>query len=71
MTTATGPLQNLNLLDPELYQTDPQALWAELLATDELARDVNGLWVVAQHAHLREAERRNEDFTSGPGYRSL
>ena len=44
MTTATGPLQNLNLLDPELYQTDPQALWAELLATDELARDVNGLW---------------------------
>ena len=71
MTTATGPLQNLNLLDPELYQTDPKALWAELLATDELARDVNGLWVVAQHAHLREAERRNEDFTSGPGYRSL
>ncbi|MFZ1440546.1 MAG: hypothetical protein WAS75_15625, partial [Candidatus Microthrix subdominans] len=42
----------LDLLDPELYRSNPQELWAELLASDTLARDRNGLWAVPQHAHL-------------------
>ncbi|MBK7165574.1 MAG: cytochrome P450 [Candidatus Microthrix sp.] len=68
---STAQPTGLDLLDPELYRGNPQELWAELLAGDTLARDRNGLWAVTQHAHLREAERRSADFTSGPGYRSL
>ncbi|MCB1028725.1 MAG: cytochrome P450 [Microthrixaceae bacterium] len=71
MASGTASLADLDLLDPRLYRTDPQELWAELLTYESPVRDANGLWVVARHPQLHEAERRSRDFTSGPGYRSL
>ncbi|MEZ5383343.1 MAG: cytochrome P450 [Microthrixaceae bacterium] len=71
ITQTDAGLDDLDLLDPEFYRSNPQETWAALLAQPGLVQDRNGLWAVAHHSHLHEAERRNEDFLSGPGYRAL
>ncbi len=69
MTVGTRP--EADLLDPELYRTDPHDLWAWMRANEPLYRDeANGLWAVTRHADVLEVERNSAVFSSARGYRS-
>lgn len=62
----------VDLLDPELYRTDPHDLWTQLRAVDGLSRDErNGLIAVTRHADIVEVERRSAVFSSKQGYRAI
>lgn len=69
MATSTRP--DVDLLDPELYRSDPHEIWAWMRANEPLYRDErNGLWAVTRHADVLEVERRSDVFSSARGYRS-
>ena len=62
----------VDLLDPELYRTDPHDVWSWMRANEPVYRDGrNGLWGVTRHADLMDVERRSTVFLSGQGYRAL
>ena len=68
---AIGTRPDPDLLDPELYRTDPHDLWAWMRANEPLFRDeANGLWAVTRHADVLEVERNAAVFSSARGYRS-
>ncbi len=72
MSTAAPPVPDL--LDPEFWVDVPAAHAAlrELRAAAPVVRDeANGLWLVLGHPELLEAERRDDAFVSGRGYRSF
>ena len=64
---------------PDLLDTDfwadldgMHAFFTEARADGPLWRDEkNGLWAVIRHAELLDVERRDEEFTSRPAYRSF
>lgn len=61
----------VDLLDPELYRSNPHDVWAWMRANEPVYRDEkNGLWGVSRHAHVMDVERRSTVFVSGQGYRA-
>ena len=63
------PLDEIDLLDPDFYPADRHDVYARFREVDGLARDVNGLWVIARHADVLDVERRSDVFVSSRGYR--
>ena len=62
----------VDLLDPELYRTNPHELWAWMRANEPVYHDRrNGLWGVTRHADVMEVERRSTVFNSGGAYRAV
>ncbi len=60
----------VDLLDPELYRTNPHDVWTWMRRNEPVYRDHrNGLWVVTRHADVMDVERRSTVFVSGQGYR--
>ena len=61
----------VDLLDPELYRSNPHDVWAWMRANEPVYLDEkNGLWGVSRHAHVMDVERRSTVFVSGQGYRA-
>jgi len=61
----------IDLLDPELYRTDPHDVWTQLRQTEPVYHDtVNDLWALTRHADVIEAERRSQVFSSRGCYRA-
>jgi cytochrome P450 family 142 subfamily A polypeptide 1 len=61
----------LDLLDPELYRTNPHDLWTQLRAEEPVYRDEqNNLWALTRHADVLEAERASDRFSSRGCYRA-
>ena len=74
--TATGNLITarpaVDLLDPELYRSNPHDIWSWMRANEPVYRDErNGLWAVTRHADVMDVERRSSVFVSGRGYRAV
>lgn len=68
--TDTRP--DVDLLDPELYRSNPHDIWAWMRANEPVYRDDrNGLWAVTRHADVMDVERRSSVFVSGRGYRAV
>ena len=52
-----------DLLDPELYRSNPHELWAWMRENEPVYRDErNGLWGVTRHADVMDVERRSTVF---------
>lgn len=63
--------RDVDLLDPELYRSNPHDVWEWMRANEPVYRDEkNGLWGVSRHAHVMDVERRSTVFVSGQGYRA-
>ena len=61
----------VDLLDPELYRSDPHDTWAWMRANEPVYRDEkNKLWGITRHADVMDVERRSSVFVSGLGYRA-
>ena len=61
----------VDLLDPELYRTNPHDVWAWMRANEPVYRDEkNGLWGVSRHADVMDVERRSMVYSSR-GYRAV
>ncbi len=63
-----------DLLDPTFWADldGMHAFFTERRAEGPLWRDeANGLWAVIRHAEVLDVERRDEEFTSRPAYRSF
>ncbi|MFM8793424.1 MAG: cytochrome P450 [Acidimicrobiales bacterium] len=74
--TATGnridTRPDVDLLDPELYRSNPHDIWAWMRTNEPVYRDErNGLWAVTRHADVMDVERRSSVFVSGRGYRAV
>jgi cytochrome P450 family 142 subfamily A polypeptide 1 len=70
MSTTTAP----DLLDPKFWADldGMHAFFTERRAEGPLYRDeTNNLWAIVRHAEVLEVERRDEEFTSRPAYRSF
>ncbi len=62
----------VDLLDPELWATNPHDTWTLLRAEAPVWRDEkNGLWAVTRHKDVMDVERRSQVFVSGLGYRAV
>ncbi|HUP85223.1 MAG TPA: cytochrome P450 [Acidimicrobiales bacterium] len=62
---------HLDLLDPELYRTDPHDLWTQLRHEEPVYRDEqNSLWALTRHKDVLEAERASDVFSSRGAYRA-
>lgn len=62
----------VDLLDPELYRSDPHDLWTWMRANEPVYRDEkNGLWGVTRHADVMDVERRSSVFSSAGVYRAV
>ena len=60
----------VDVLDPDLYRTNPHDLWTWMRRHEPVYRDErNGLWVLTRHADVMDVERRSTVFVSGQGYR--
>ena len=60
----------VDVLDPELYRTNPHNVWTWMRQHEPVYRDErNGLWVLTRHADVMDVERRSTVFVSGQGYR--
>jgi cytochrome P450 family 142 subfamily A polypeptide 1 len=61
----------VDLLDPELYPSDPHDIWTWMRANEPVYRDeTNGLWALTRHHDVLEAERRANEFSSRGCYRA-
>jgi cholest-4-en-3-one 26-monooxygenase len=61
----------VDLLDPELYRTNPHHVWTWMRENEPVYRDGrNGLWAITRHADVMDVERRSTVFVSGQGYRA-
>lgn len=58
-----------HLLDRDLYAADPHPFFTWLRAKQPVYRDPTGVWTLAKHHDIREAERRPQVFSSAPGSR--
>jgi cholest-4-en-3-one 26-monooxygenase len=62
----------VDLLDPELYRSNPHDLWTWMRENEPVYFDArNGLWAATRYADVLEVERRAEIFKSGLGYRAV
>ena len=69
-TVSTRPV--VDLLDPELYRSNPHELWTWMRLNEPLYRDEkNALLAVTRHADVLDVERRSTVFVSGLGYRAI
>ena len=67
----TDTRMQVNLLDPELYRSNPHDVWAWMRANEPVYRDEkNGLWGITRHADVMDVERRSMVFSSR-GYRAI
>jgi len=70
MTSTTRP--DVDLLDPELYRSNPHDVWTWMRHNEPVFRDEkNGLWAVTRHADVMDVERRSTVFNSGGSYRAV
>ena len=68
MAAATLPI---DLLDPELYRTNPHDLWTQLRADEPVYHDEqNDLWALTRHKDVLDAERNSAVFSSFGAYRA-
>lgn len=68
--TATFDPAAIDVLDPELYSTDPYPTYDWLVANEPVFRDeVNRIWVVSGYEDLSWVERNPEIFCSSKGVR--
>jgi cytochrome P450 family 142 subfamily A polypeptide 1 len=66
----THPSMRIDLLDGELYATDPWSVYARLRAEAPVYHDeANGLWGVSRHADVFAIERDPKQWISSRGYR--
>jgi cytochrome P450 family 142 subfamily A polypeptide 1 len=62
---------SIDLLDPELYRTNPHELWTQLRREEPVYRDEqNGLWALTRHRDVLDAERASDVFSSLGCYRA-
>ena len=62
----------IDLLDPELYQSNPHDVWAWMRANEPVYRDEkNKLWGITRHADVMDVERRSSVFSSEGVYRAV
>ena len=62
----------VDLLDPELYQSNPHHVWAWMRANEPVYRDEkNKLWGITRHADVMDVERRSSVFSSEGVYRAV
>ncbi len=62
----------VDLLDPELYQSNPHDVWAWMRANEPVYRDEkNKLWGITRHADVMDVERRSSVFCSSGVYRAV
>lgn len=62
----------IDLLDPELYQSNPHDAWAWMRANEPVYRDEkNKLWGITRHADVMDVERRSSVFSSSGVYRAV
>jgi len=62
----------VDLLDPELYQSNPHDVWAWMRANESVYRDEkNKLWGITRHADVMDVERRSSVFSSSGVYRAV
>jgi cytochrome P450 family 142 subfamily A polypeptide 1 len=67
----TTDRMTVDLLDPELYRSNPHDIWSWMRVNEPVYRDdKNGLWGISRHAHVMDVERRSTVFVSGQGYRA-
>jgi len=70
MSTSTERLV-VDLLDPNLYQSNPHDVWTWMRANEPVYRDEkNGLWGLTRHADVMDVERRSSVFSSKGVYRA-
>ena len=61
----TDTRMQVDLLDPELYRSNPHDVWAWMRANEPVYRDEkNGLWGITRHADVMDVERRSMVFSS-------
>ena len=62
----------VDLLDPELYKSNPHDVWAWMRANEPVYRDEkNKLWGITRHADIMDVERRSSVFSSSGVYRAV
>lgn len=62
----------IDLLDPELYKSNPHDVWAWMRANEPVYRDEkNKLWGITRHADVMDVERRSSVFSSQGVYRAV
>jgi len=62
----------VDLLDPELYQSNPHDVWAWMRVNEPVYRDEkNKLWGITRHADVMDVERRSSVFSSEGVYRAV
>lgn len=62
----------VDLLDPELYKSNPHDVWAWMRANEPVYRDEkNKLWGITRHADVMDVERRSSVFSSEGVYRAV
>jgi len=62
----------VDLLDPELYKSNPHEVWAWMRANEPVYRDEkNKLWGITRHADVMDVERRSSVFSSEGVYRAV
>ena len=62
----------VDLLDPELYKSNPHDVWAWMRAHEPVYRDEkNKLWGITRHADVMDVERRSSVFSSEGVYRAV
>ncbi len=67
--TLETSLDEIDLLDPDFYPADRHDVYERFRDVDGIARDANGLHVIARHADVLDVERRSAVFVSSRGYR--
>jgi cytochrome P450 family 142 subfamily A polypeptide 1 len=71
MSVSSDRLQ-VDLLDPDLYQSNPHDVWSWMRAHEPVYRDEkNGLWGISRHADVMDVERRSTVFSSHGVYRAV
>ena len=71
MSVSSDRLQ-VDLLDPELYQSNPHDVWSWMRAHEPVYRDEkNALWGITRHADVMDVERRSTVFSSNGVYRAV
>lgn len=71
MSVSSDRLQ-VDLLDPDLYQSNPHDVWSWMRANEPVYRDEkNGLWGISRHADVMDVERRSTVFSSNGVYRAV
>ena len=62
----------IDLLDPELYKSNPHDVWTWMRANEPVYRDEkNKLWGISRHADVMDVERRSSVFSSEGVYRAV